>query len=139
MKQKDSFHTLKGYQLLEGMELTYAMEDYLEMVCRILQDNKEVRIRDLSQRLNVKPSSSSKMVQQLSSQGYLKAEKYGTITLTAQGREAGRYLLYRHEVIHKFLCMINQSENELEEVEKIEHFLSRRTVDNLEKFLHSRG
>lgn len=132
MDPKNAFYTLKGYQLIEDARFTPAMEDYLEMICRILQKEDQVRIRDLSQKLNVKPSSASKMVQQLGKLGYLYAEKYGDITLTGKGKAAGNYLLYRHNVIHSFLCFLNSSGNELEEAEKIEHFLSRKTVENLD-------
>ena len=41
----------------------------------------------------------------------------------------------RHEVIHRFLCALNHSDNELEQVEKIEHFLNRTTVKNLEQLI----
>lgn len=44
-------------------------------------------------------------------------------------------MLCRHEVIHAFLCFLNGSSNELEEAEKIEHFLSRKTVENLNALL----
>lgn len=54
------------------------------------------------------------------------------IYMTDKGQETGNYLLYRHEVIHGFLCALNHSENELEQVEKIEHFLDRTTVKSLE-------
>lgn len=33
--------------------------------------------------------------------------------------------------MHRFLCTLNSSENELEQAEKIEHFLDGRTVENL--------
>lgn len=136
---ENSYYTLKGYQLIEDPKFTPAMEDYLEMICRILQEKELVRVRDLSKRLNVKPSSASKMIQQLSSSGYLSSEKYGNITLTDKGKAAGYYLLYRHNVILRFLCFLNKSENELEEAEKIEHFLSRHTVENLDELLNKLG
>ncbi|MDO5558152.1 MAG: iron dependent repressor, metal binding and dimerization domain protein [Oscillospiraceae bacterium] len=135
MDHSETFYTLKGYQLIEDPQFTPAMEDYLEMICRILQDESQVRIRDLSKKLNVKPSSASKMIQQLSSLGYLSAQKYGNIELTDKGKAAGYYLLYRHNVIFSFLCFLNKSENELEEAEKIEHFLGRNTVENLDDLL----
>ena len=64
--------------------------------------------------------------------GFIHAEKYGFVHLTEKGREAGRYLLYRHEIIEKFLCALNQSSDQLEQAEKIEHFLDRETVKNLD-------
>ena len=72
------------------------------------------------------------MLKQLDREGFVRAEKYGMITVTERGISAGKYLLYRHNVIHSFLCALNKSENELEEAEKIEHFLSEKTVKNLD-------
>lgn len=132
MDKTDGFYTLKGYQTKTDSDLTSAMEDYLEMICRIIRDGGQVRVNDLSQQLHVKPSSVTKMIHQLHLAGYLYAEKYSSIKLTEKGRDMGNYLLYRHEVIHRFLCILNKSDNELEQVEKIEHFLDRNTVENLD-------
>lgn len=133
MTKVNGFYTLKGYQMNEGAELTTAMEDYLEMICRTSLESGIVRVSDLSKMLNVKPSSATKMVQHLKELGYVNSEKYGQIELTEVGASAGKYLLYRHDVISRFLCILNQSENELEQVEKIEHFLNRKTVENISK------
>lgn len=132
MGQADGFYTMKGYALNADGEMTSAMEDYLEMIFRLAQQNEAVRVSDLSRMLHVKASSVTKMVQQLGLSGFLQGEKYGDIFLTDKGREIGDYLLYRHEVIHRFLCALNHSDNELEQVEKIEHFLNPITVKNLE-------
>jgi len=132
MSQSDGFYTMKGYALNADGELTTAMEDYLEMISRLTRQNESVRVSDLSKMLHVKASSVTKMVQQLGQFGLIQAEKYGDIYLTDKGQEAGNYLLYRHEVLHRFLCVLNHSDNELEQVEKIEHFLNRATVKNLE-------
>ena len=127
----EEFYTLKGYQDREGAELTTAMEDYLEMICRLTPPDQVVRVSELSRQLHVKPPSATRMLSQLSRAGYVSAEKYGYARLTEKGRQAGNYLLYRHEVIHRFLRALNRTDNELEQVEKIEHFLNRETVENL--------
>lgn len=133
MKEKEGFYTLKGYQINEEVTLTTAMEDYLEMICRVLQEDKIVRVSGLSQILHVKPSSVTKMVGQLKDAGFLNAQRYGMISLTDKGRLTGEYLLYRHEVVHRFLCTLNKSADELEQTEKIEHFLDPVTVINLDE------
>ncbi len=135
MDKNDNFYTMKGYEIKEedSGKLTTSMEDYLEMICRIALDGKPVHVGDLSRRLHVRPSSATKMIQQLGEAGYIHAEKYGIIFLTERGREEGCYLLDRHRIIHSFLCALNQTENELEQVEKIEHFLNRQTVENLRR------
>lgn len=128
---ENDFYTLTGYQQREQAELTPAMEDYLEMICRLAADSPVVRRREIAGHLHVSPASASKMTQQLKDEGYINAEKYGYVSLTDKGRQAGEYLLFRHQVLHRFLCALNQSDNELEQAEKLEHFLNRTTVANL--------
>ena len=130
------FYTLKGYALLESNAVTSSMEDYLEMIYRIHASGEAVRIGMLAENLNVKPSSASKMVTNLKTQGFVLSEKYGYIKLTESGFVLGKYLVFRHETLHRFLCYINKSENELEQVEKIEHFVNAQTIENINKLLN---
>lgn len=133
MENKSDFHTLKGYQLLEHNQITSAMEDYLEMICRLAQTQSYIRVGVLADKLNVKTSSVSKMVQNLKALRLVDFEKYGYIRLTPKGQAAGDYLIYRHNVLNQFLCHINHSEDEIEQVEKIEHFLNENTVRNIDR------
>ena len=132
MENNDGFYTLKGYSLNESEDLTSSMEDYLEMICRILQESEVVRISELAENLHVKPSSASKMVNNLKDSGYLEFHKYGYVAVTPKGKAAGKYLLKRHKILNEFLCLLNNTEDELEQVEKIEHFISKKTLRNLE-------
>lgn len=127
------FHTLKGYQLLNTDEITESMEDYLEMLCRHMQDHAYMRINLLAQMLNVRPSSASKMVSRLRDLGLVQSEKYGLITLTEEGTAVGTYFLWRHSVLHRFFCRLNHTDNELKQVEQVEHFINRHTLEQLEK------
>ena len=129
------FYTLKGYSLQEDNLITSSMEDYLEMIYRIHISGGAVRVREVAERLNVKPSSVSKMVSNLKNQGLILSEKYGYIQLTDTGLKLGQYLVFRHDTLHRLLCYINQSDNELEQVEKIEHFINKETVENIKKLL----
>lgn len=135
MPASKGFYTLSGYRRNDPPPISAAMEDYLEMICRLAQERQVVRIGALSEKLHVRPSSASKMVAQLRDAGYLTFERYGYITLTALGRQEGDYLLLRHEVLHDFLRWLNGSDDELEQVEKIEHFIDRRTVASLRRLL----
>ena len=132
---KGGFYTMKGYERSASDEMTSSMEDYLEMICRMLKGQDIVRIQALSENLHVKPSSASKMVNALKERGYISFQKYGYLTATPKGLEVGEYLLYRHDILHEFLCLLNHSENELEQVEKIEHYINRETVANLHLLL----
>ena len=132
---KDGFYTMKGYERSASDEMTSSMEDYLEMVCRMEEEGEPIRVSSLAASLHVRPSSASKMVSNLREKGLVTAEKYGEIHLTDSGRAFGQYLLYRHDLLHQFLCFLNHSQNELEQVEKIEHFVDEKTVRSIQAFL----
>lgn len=132
---KEEFRTLKGYQLRDHNLLTQAMEDYLEMIYRAVRKDGHVRVKHLAAALNVRPSSASKMVQNLKELGYVDYEKYGIVRLTELGLTQGAYLLSRHELLYRFLRLVNHSDDVLEEVERLEHFFSPETVENLRRFL----
>ncbi|MDO5558604.1 MAG: metal-dependent transcriptional regulator [Oscillospiraceae bacterium] len=133
MINEEQFYTMKVYELNHSENLSASMEDYLEMIYRIHIKNNVIRINEIAANLHVKPSSASKMVNNLKILGYLINEKYGYIKLTPSGEELGKYLLYRHTVINRFLCILNNTDNELDQAEKIEHFLNRNTIKNLDK------
>lgn len=132
MQNENEFYTMKGYLLQGNFALSSAMEDYLEMIARLARNGMDIRVNELAGKLHVKASSVTKMVQQLTQEGYLQSKKYGAIYLTEKGISVGNYLLYRHNVLQNFLCAVNHSDSELEQVEKIEHFLDERTIKNLE-------
>ena len=71
MDNRNGFYTQKGYELHNTDDLTASMEDYLEMICRMLKGQDVVRIQSLSENLHVKPSSASKMVSALKERGYI--------------------------------------------------------------------
>ena len=43
MEKREGFYTLKGYQNGEAHNMTASMEDYLEMICRLLLTEEVVR------------------------------------------------------------------------------------------------
>ena len=132
---KSNFYTLKGYKLKEKNKITEAMEDYIEMIYRKTRNNKYVTIKDLANFLNVKPSSASKMANRLKDLDMIEFEKYGKINLTENGKILGKYLLWRHNILKRFFKYLNGHKYNLEQVEKIEHFIANDTLINIERIL----
>lgn len=128
------FHTFREYMKHDG-SLTAAMEDYLEMICRLSQTTGFTRINSLAASLNVQPPSATKMVQKLSEMNFVNYEKYGIITLSKQGQKLGNKLLERHTMIEDFLKLLGISKGVLEETEKIEHTINTTTMKCLAKFV----
>lgn len=129
---KKNFYTVRGYQLLNKNDnlLTPSMEDYLEMIYRICLDEDYIRINKLANKLNVRPSSTTKIVQKLEKLGLVFYQKYGVIKLTKEGKDIGAFLLKRHIIIEKFLNKIGVEET-LKETEMIEHYISISTLENI--------
>jgi Mn-dependent DtxR family transcriptional regulator len=133
MDEVSKFHTVRGYQLMEQNKkrLTPAMEDYLEMIYRNSLVEGYLRINTLSELLNVAAPSATSMVQKLSSLGLVDYKKHGIFCLTENGKEIGKYLLQRHEIIELFLNNLGVKENSLIETELIEHNISSATLQRI--------
>lgn len=136
VEEVSKFHTVRGYQLLEQNKklLTPAMEDYLEMIYRNSLIEGYMRINILSELLNVAAPSATKMVQKLFRLGLLNYKKYGIIFLTDNGKEVGKFLLERHQIIEIFLMNLGVNENALTETELIEHYISTPTLQRINIF-----
>lgn len=130
MKKDKEFHTVRGYQILnsENKLITSSMEDYLEMIYRTCMEDGYARINQLAKKLNVRPSSTSKVIQKLRALGLVDYEKYGIIRLTDEGRSLGNYLLNRHKIIEEFLINLGIIETLLKDTEMIEHDISLNTL-----------
>jgi Mn-dependent DtxR family transcriptional regulator len=126
------FRTVRGYQMLnsENKLLTSSMEDYLEMIHRICINEGYVRIKKLSAKLNVKPASSSRIIQKLKDLELVNYEKYGIIKLTDEGKNIGDFLLRRHMLIDEFLKNLGIKET-LKDTEMIEHDISINALKNI--------
>lgn len=130
----DDFYTVRGYEMKNYNKntLTASMEDYLEMIYRECAERPFIRVNELAQRLNVKDSSATKMVQKLGSMGYVDYHKYGMVTLTDNGKDAGAFLLSRHTLLEKFLSFIGCTKDALRQTELIEHNISPETLKKIE-------
>lgn len=129
------FYTFNNYFKSNIGIITASMEDYIEMIYRLSSDKGFTRVGDLSKELNVRPASTTKMIQKLNELSLVIYEKYGYIRLTEDGNIYGEYLLYRHNTVEKFLIIIGVTKNVLEETEKIEHVLSKDTFERIENFI----
>ena len=124
----NDFYTLTTYIHNKNL-ITYPMEDYLEMIYR--KQDEPLTITSLSNYLNIKKSSCSKMISKLKSLELIN----NNLTLTKEGLKIAQYLYHRHEILEAFLKDLNQENFKLEQVEKLEHFIDEITLINIEKRL----
>jgi DtxR family Mn-dependent transcriptional regulator len=133
LNNEREFRTVRGYQILdaESKALTASMEDYLEMIYRTCGEEGYARVNRLAERLNVRPSSTTKVIKKLKDLGLVNYQKYGVIKLTEKGKALGSFLLKRHEVIEEFLKILGVEETRLKDTEMIEHDVSLSTLRGL--------
>lgn len=112
---------------------TPSMEDYIELIYKLIESKGYARVSDLAEVLQVHPSSVTKMVQKLDKDNFLDYEKYRGFILTSKGNKIGKKLLYRHELLEEFLEIIGvENENIYDDVEGIEHHLSWNSIDRID-------
>lgn len=131
-EKKEEFFTARGYEIAAGDDaLTPSMEDYLEMIYRASQEKGHARVNDIAARLNVQPPSVTKMMRKLHEKKLLDYERYGFIRLTEEGRDLGRFLLERHNVLGEFFTLLGLENNLQEKVEGIEHYIPWKTFQTI--------
>ncbi len=111
-------------------------EDYLEAIDEISQRNGIVKAVEVSRALGIGPSSVTEMFQKLAEEGYLNYEKYNGVTLTEEGRKVAMATRDRHETLRSFLEIIGVgAEVADEDACRIEHVVTPKTMEQLEKFV----
>lgn len=126
------YKTQKAYELERKNEITFAMEDYIEMIYR--ENKKNIKSTEIAKLLNINPSSVTKMLQKLKNLELVEYEKYREINLTNKGYELGKYLFERHNMLLKLFDKINNEDSSYL-VEQIEHFFSFEQIKKIEEFL----
>jgi Mn-dependent DtxR family transcriptional regulator len=110
--------------------LSPSLEDYLEEAYRFSQLSTEVRVTDISKKLNVSMPSVTKALGRLKEKQYIIYEPYGEIILTDKGKKLGSFLVERNELLQEFLKLICANCDTAAEAEAMEHtFRVKRSSD----------
>jgi Mn-dependent DtxR family transcriptional regulator len=108
------------------------MEDYLEQIHNLIEAKGYARVVDIAGNLGVSQASVTNMIQRLDAEGYVVYERYRGVTLTEAGREIGRAIARRHEVLTRLLAGFGLDPKTVhEDVEGMEHHISRQTLEVL--------
>ncbi len=85
------------------LALTKSLEDYLEVILRIIKKQGSARITDIADSMEVAASSVNEMVAKLKDKNLVVQEKYGPVRLTNNGRDLAEKINCTHEIIYMFL------------------------------------
>ena len=107
-------------------------EDYLERIHELIESKGNAHVADIAQSLNVGQPSVTSMVQKLADDGYLRYEKYRSLTLTDEGRVVAEKIRNRHAVLASFFTLFDlDDDTQARDIEGIEHHLSSDTLNTL--------
>ncbi|SCG84028.1 Transcriptional regulator mntR Manganese transport regulator [Proteiniborus sp. DW1] len=115
--------------------LSPSLEDYLEEAYRLSVNNKEIRIKDVAECLNVSMPSVVKGLRKLNRLGYLIYQPYEKIELTDRGKMTGFFLVERNKILKDFVSMIGSDCDIKQEAEAMEHYLTISTIKSIEKLV----
>lgn len=122
--------------IMSKNHLSENMEDYLEVIYELIQQKGYATAADISECLNVKPPSVTKMMRRLDKMGYLIYERYRGIKLTQSGEDVAKDISSRHSLLSEFLQIIGVDEKTADrDAERIEHCLEPTTLIKLKDFV----
>lgn len=116
---------------------TASMEDYLETIALLSEENKAVKVTEISNALGVTKPSVTSALTRLSESGLVTHERYRSVELTPEGERIARDVYWRHETLRHFLVDILNVDPAVAEEDacRVEHLLSRTSLSRLAKFI----
>lgn len=116
-------------------ELSSVTQDYLKVIWTS-QEWADVKVttKMLAEKLRVSASTASEAIKKLADQGLVSHERYGSVTLTEEGRTAAILMVRRHRLLETFLVReLGYGWDEVhDEAEILEHAVSDRLMSRLD-------
>ena len=104
-------------------------EDYVEMICDLIEETGEARTVDLAARFGVTSPTVNAIVRRLQRENLVETRPYRSIFLTEDGKALAESSRARHQIVRDFLVTIGVPETVAEEdAEGVEHHVSEQTL-----------
>ncbi|MDD3345657.1 MAG: metal-dependent transcriptional regulator [Candidatus Omnitrophica bacterium] len=117
-------------------KVSSSMEDYLETVYFLEKKHGFARVSDIASRIGVKKPSVNTALKNLAGKGLLEHEKYGSVSLTKQGRDLAGELQGKEDILFRFLTeyLFIEPGTAREEACRLEHSVGKITLSRLTSF-----
>ena len=109
--------------------ISKSSEEYLKTMYILKQQNGNVRVTDIAQKMNCTKPSVNKAIYNLKNEGLLNYESYGTIELTDSGENLAKKILEAQDIVYVFLKdVLNLEEDDAKkEAERIKLAITDKT------------
>lgn len=120
------------------MELSNSQEEYLKCIYFLNITVGDIRVTDISNKLNKTKSSVNTAINALKAEGLINYEPYGKIELTEIGKSHAIKIIEANDIVMLFLTDIIGANKDNAEIEaqKIKTILSDDSLNKLAKYTH---
>ena len=118
--------------------ISKALEEYLKTMYVIQIQNKEIRVTDIANQMNISKASVNKAINNLKENGLVYYETYGKIELTEKGTDLAKKILEAYDISYVFFKDVIGLDVEASkrEAEKLKLTMEDNTINNLAKYVH---
>lgn len=116
--------------------LSASLEDYLELICNLLETSESVKAAEIARKLHVSRSAVSEALLKLADKNLIKYEGHKGITITTKGLTKARHVILKHNIITSFFHNTLGLNKEIAEENacRIEHVISDDVFEKLQDF-----
>lgn len=117
-------------------ELSASLEDYLELICNLLETSECVKAVEIARRLNISRASVSEALSKLAQKNLIIYESHKGISITPEGLKKAKEVIERHRTLTAFFGKtlgLNREEAE-ENACRVEHVISDNLFKKIKEF-----
>ena len=117
--------------------ITSSLEEYLKTIYVLKNTEGQVRVTDISKKLNCSKPSVNRALKCLKDEGLITYETYGEIDITKSGEEVAKSTIKRYDILKLFLIEILDVDESIaqDEATKMKHSISEDTIAKLENYI----
>ena len=121
-------------------ELTRSLERYLIAIYELINENNNVMVKDVAEKMQIGGASTSEAIKTLANRGYIDYQPYCSIKITEKGTRTAEEKILRHDTIAKFLSevLLIEDENIEECASKMEFSMPDDVFERFIKYLSFR-
>ncbi len=122
-------------------KISASLEDYLEAIYTNIETEQGVKAITLSRQLGVSRASVTEALKKLAEKKLINYDRYGTISLTADGIKTAQTILSKHNLLQRFfkdILGLDAAEAEANAC-RVEHVISEKAYEKFAAFMEKQN